>query len=306
MKMSDRYTDQSRIFQFLTMVLLIACLLATGVFGMSAQAEYVLAGYGSGGAETETEDPNSWEKSEPAPFTIRIRFDEDSEVLSTKDTEDWRRLTPAGYYIWNDEPVIAYFNTLKEKYESGTGRVSFDSHRGVHMVFKSDQCGWHMNVDASVSRLKEAVDKGRKVTDPAWNSGCVYSSRNGVGSRYVEISIEEQKVFLIENYEVVYETDCVTGTKGYSDTRTGVYQIQSKASPTVLKDKDKNDKAYEQPVEYWMGFNGSQGMHDAIWRAEFGGDIYKSWGSHGCVNLPLEAAEKIYKETYMYYPVIVY
>ena len=55
-----------------------------------------------------------------------------------------------------------------------------------------------------------------------------------------------------------------------------------------------------------MGFNGSQGMHDAIWRAEFGGDIYKSWGSHGCVNLPLEAAEKIYKETYMYYPVIVY
>ena len=270
-------------------------------------ADQVLAGCGVNDTyETETEDPNSWANSEPAPFSIKIRFDEKYEVLTEKDTADWRRLTKAGYYIWDSRPVREYFATLKEKYDTEPGKVSFDTHRGVHMVFKSEQCGWHMNIEDSVTRLKEDVGKGRKVTNPAWNSGCVYSSKNGVGSKYVEISIEEQKVFLVENYEVVYETDCVTGTKNYTDTHTGVYQIQSKASPTVLKDKDKNDNEYEQPVEYWMGFNGSQGMHDAIWRTSFGGDIYTTWGSHGCVNLPLEAAEKIYNAVYMYYPVIVY
>lgn len=272
-----------------------------------AEGEVVLAGYGATGTlETETEDPNSWENSKPAPFDVKIRFDEEFEELTKKDTKNWRRLTPAGFYIWNEEPVREYFSTLKEKYDSENGKVKFDTHRGVHMVFKSQQCGWHMNIDMTLDRFEEAVDDGKEIADPAWNSGCVYSAKNGVGSKYVEISIEEQKVFLVEDYKVVYETDCVTGTKGYSDTRTGVFQIQTKASPTVLRDKDKNDKEYEQPVEYWMGFNGSQGMHDAIWRADFGGEYYKTWGSHGCVNLPLEAAEKIYKEVYIYYPVIVY
>ena len=304
---SDKHSagiGRFRIFMVLLTTIYLSLYFSATVL---AGSDSVLAGCGvADSVETETEDPNSWANSEPAPFSIKIRFDEDYEVLTRKDTKNWRRLTPAGYYIWDNEPVREYLGTLKEKYDSENGKVSFDTHRGVHMVFKSQQCGWHMNIDASLDRLKEDVDDDKKVTNPAWNSGCVYSSKNGVGSRYVEISIEEQKVYLIENYEVVYETDCVTGTKGYSDTHTGVYQIQSKASPTVLKDKDKNDKPYEQPVEYWMGFNGSQGMHDAIWRGEFGGEIYKSWGSHGCVNLPLDAAKKIYDSVYMYYPVIVY
>ncbi len=307
MTIFQKNSTRNGVFRIFAVLLIIAYLLLTAVSPTRLQADNVLAGCEvSGTFETETEDPNSWEKSESAPFSIRIRFDEKYEVLTKNDTKDWRRLTPAGYYIWDNDPVTEYFNTLKEKYDSETGKVNFDSHRGVHMVFKSQQCGWHMNIDATVKRFEEAVDKGEKIADPAWNSGCVYSSKNGVGSDYVEISIEEQKVFLIEDYEVVYETDCVTGTKGYMDTRTGVFQIQSKASPTVLKDKDKNDKAYEQPVEYWMGFNGSQGMHDAIWRGSFGGDIYKSWGSHGCVNLPLEAAGRIYEAVKIYFPVIVY
>ena len=307
MVFSDKQRSGRAVYRLLPVIFITLYLALGFIMPVFADQEFVLAGCGIGEeAETETEDPNSWDRSQPAPFAVKIRFDDQYEELTEEDTKDWRRLTPAGYYIWDDEPVTEYLGTLKEKYDTEPGRVVFDTHLGVHMVFRSSQCGWHMNIDASLKRLKEDVEKERKITNPAWNSGCVYSSRNGVGSRYVEISIEEQKVYLIENYEVVYETDCVTGTKGFSDTRTGVYQIQSKASPTVLKDKDKNDKPYEQPVEYWMGFNGSQGMHDAIWRGEFGGQIYKSWGSHGCVNLPLDAAKKIYDSIYMYYPVIVY
>ena len=34
---------------------------------------------------------------------------------------------------------------------------------------------------------------------------------------------------------------------------------------------------------------------DATWRNSFGGTIYKTNGSHGCVNLPKNAAKTIYE-----------
>ena len=48
------------------------------------------------------------------------------------------------------------------------------------------------------------------------------------------------------------------------------------------------------------------GIHDASWRAEFGGNLYLWEGSHGCVNTPYEAAKKIYEAVSIGDPVIVY
>ena len=36
------------------------------------------------------------------------------------------------------------------------------------------------------------------------------------------------------------------------------------------------------------------GFHDATWRSAFGGNIYEYSGSHGCVNLPPNAAKSLY------------
>jgi lipoprotein-anchoring transpeptidase ErfK/SrfK len=36
------------------------------------------------------------------------------------------------------------------------------------------------------------------------------------------------------------------------------------------------------------------GLHDASWRKKFGGNIYQSDGSHGCINLPRPVAEFTY------------
>jgi hypothetical protein len=47
-------------------------------------------------------------------------------------------------------------------------------------------------------------------------------------------------------------------------------------------------------------------MHDATWRGTFGGDIYIANGSHGCLNLPLDAAAQIYNLVSVREPVIIY
>ena len=41
-------------------------------------------------------------------------------------------------------------------------------------------------------------------------------------------------------------------------------------------------------------------------RTAFGGDIYITNGSHGCVNTPLDAMKKIYDVVSYGFPVIVY
>ena len=65
-------------------------------------------------------------------------------------------------------------------------------------------------------------------------------------------------------------------------------------------------ETYATPVKYWMPFNGNIGMHDASWRKEFGGEIYRTNGSHGCINLPEEIAETIYGYVEQGFPVVCY
>ena len=47
-------------------------------------------------------------------------------------------------------------------------------------------------------------------------------------------------------------------------------------------------------------------MHDATWRRDFGGTIFQDHGSHGCINLPLDAAAVIYDYVSTGFPVICY
>ncbi len=55
-----------------------------------------------------------------------------------------------------------------------------------------------------------------------------------------------------------------------------------------------------------MPFNGGIGLHDANWRGQFGGTIYKTNGSHGCVNLPPVKAKDLYELVYTGIPVICF
>ena len=71
--------------------------------------------------------------------------------------------------------------------------------------------------------------------------------------------------------------------------QTGVYNLYYKQKDTVLK-----GPGYAAPVCFWMPFNNGIGLHDASWRSEFGGEIYKTDGSHGCVNAPYYVAKAVY------------
>lgn len=69
---------------------------------------------------------------------------------------------------------------------------------------------------------------------------------------------------------------------------------ETKKTEYKTEQKVEEKYEYEQPVDYWMPFNGGIGMHDAGWRGSFGGTIYMNSGSHGCINMPHNKAAELY------------
>ena len=115
----------------------------------------------------------------------------------------------------------------------------------------------------------------------------------------MEIDIDNQTVYYYEDGQCLVETPCVTGTGSVPrrSTPTGVFHIYDKQRSRTLYGDIQPDGSYGYAsfVNYWMRFCGGCGLHDATWRDSFGGDIYWDSGSHGCVNLPYEAAAQMYE-----------
>ena len=89
-------------------------------------------------------------------------------------------------------------------------------------------------------------------------------------------------------------------SRGYT-TPPGLFSLTYKQKDAVLR-----GEGYASPVDFWMPFNGGIGFHDASWRNQFGGTIYKTNGSHGCINMPYNAAKTLYENVYAGMPVICY
>ncbi len=110
-------------------------------------------------------------------------------------------------------------------------------------------------------------------------------------STYVDVNIENQTVTYILNGEAVLSSPCVTGdVSKHRTTPTGHYAVFGHVKGTYL-----TGPTWHNWVDYWMPFTrGGCGLHDANWRSRFGGEIYKTNGSHGCVNLPHDVAQQLF------------
>ena len=122
------------------------------------------------------------------------------------------------------------------------------------------------------------------------------------GKSYIEISIDNQYMWCYNNGKLMVETPVVTGNVAeHNDTTKGHFLVSYRQANTWLF-----GSGYSYHVNYWIPFNLHIGIHDASWVSEYGGDIYLTHGSHGCVNTPLDAVKIVYENCDKYTPVVVY
>ncbi|MDU1231134.1 MAG: L,D-transpeptidase family protein [Clostridium sp.] len=123
-----------------------------------------------------------------------------------------------------------------------------------------------------------------------------------IGDTYVEVNITRQHLWFYKNGKLLTQGDIVTGCQSKNTpTAEGVYALNYKQKDATLK-----GDGYSSKVSYWMPFNGNIGLHDARWRSSFGGNIYKTNGTHGCVNMPQYLAKIIFENIESNTPIICY
>ena len=174
------------------------------------------------------------------------------------------------------------------------------------MIEEGGDYGWVIDKDVTIADVTDAVLTGAQGerTPTFLYSGMGWDNGDLTGT-YVEVSIAEQHLWCYKDYELVIDTDVVTGLPTTErETTRGCFAIDAKKEDAVLGSLDV--QGYESPVSYWAPFNGGQGLHDAPWRDDFGGDIYESNGSHGCVNIPPWNMEAIYNAIEIGNAVVIY
>ena len=132
------------------------------------------------------------------------------------------------------------------------------------------------------------------------------STNLGMKGSWIEICIKTQTLRMYIKNKLYVKTAVVTGNVGDRHTSKGTHSVLERTAHRQLKGS-YHGQTWDVTVNYWLKFTGdSQGIHDSTWRSAYGGNIYKTNGSHGCVNTPLRAMRKIFKKARVGMPVIVY
>lgn len=234
--------------------------------------------------------------------SITYTFGDQSTTLDGNTIKDWLQFDEKGQLVWDDnsfqQHVADYVAQLAATYDTVGTEREFQATSGRTVYVSSSVYGWKIDQAAETAQLSQEIQSGTQTTrEPVYSQTANAYGVNDLGNTYIEVDLSEQHMYYYQGGVNIFESDFVSGNMSYADRQThaGIFTLYYKKSPDVLRGGQKGTaNYYEQPVQYWMPFDGGIGFHDADWRDEFGGDIYLTSGSHGCINLPPENAEVLY------------
>ena len=228
----------------------------------------------------------------------------DRQMTVDRDTiRSWLYKGEDGNYALDQEQVAACVKHMAYETDTFGLEHEFKTSLGPTITLAAGgDYGWVIDKEATTAALIQAVQEGQNITtEPVYLYRGMDRATNDIGNTYVEICITKQTMWCYKDGQLVVETPVVTGndSTGFQTPSGSVWAIDAKKA-------DAQFKLFNVKVAFWLPFNGDCGIHDLASRTEFGGDIYLTNGSHGCVNTPYDAAEKIFNTVEIGYPVIVY
>jgi lipoprotein-anchoring transpeptidase ErfK/SrfK len=234
---------------------------------------------------------------------ITYNFGSRKEILDGTTINNWLKVDDNFEVSFDEEKIKSYVATLSKTYNTVGRTREFATSLGTTIKVSDGDYGWLINSSKERQALIDAIKEGQVVAkEPIYTQAA--SSRDGsdIGKTYVEIDLTKQHLWFYKDGSLVIDGDVVTGNVSNNNaTPAGVYALKYKQKDATLKGAD-----YNTPVTFWMPFNGNIGIHDAYWRDVFGGDIYLTSGSHGCVNAPYDLAKTIFGSIDAGTPVVCY
>lgn len=205
----------------------------------------------------------------------------------------------------NLEAIAAWVANMASETDTYKKSHTFASTLRGTITVSGGNYGWQIDQTTESAALQASIGAGEVISkSPAYSHEAL--TRDGVngdiGSTYIEVDMGAQHMWAYKNGALVVDTDVVTGNISRNfGTPSLVACIQYKERNATLRGDN-----YATPVNFWMPFYGNYGIHDATWRSEFGGEIYLTSGSHGCVNTPYAAMKVIFDNIPSGTPVVLF
>lgn len=243
----------------------------------------------------------------------------------------WIRFDKKNKLVVDEEKVGKWVSAFCKKYRTVGATRTLKTHSGEKVEVKGGDYGFIVDYDKTLKQAVKAIkatqkqediddylaeptdEAKKKLTDTLKPKYLLRGHKMDYDNfsddwdhkNYVEISIKEQKVYIWKKGKCVFTTKCITG-KPTPDrsTKTGTYYIKEHMQSKVLVGDD-----YKTPVKYWTRIMWSgTGFHSATWQnwGKWTPKYYQSRGSHGCINLSMADAKKVYELTKTFDAVFIY
>lgn len=212
-------------------------------------------------------------------------------------------LDDAGELQLRENAIEEFIASLAQKYDTVGASRQFLSTRGDLVTVEGGLYGNKLDQEAETAYLKEAfAAKRSEVHEPAYLQEAWKQGSEDIGSTYIEVDMTEQKMYYYVDGVLTIDTPIVTGnTSRRMGTPSGVNFVYAKQKNRILRGRN-----YASHVDFWMPVKGNIGIHDAAWRGKFGGTIYQTNGSHGCINTPRAAMEQLFEMAEVGTPVVMF
>ena len=250
-----------------------------------------------------------------AKASITYTFGDETVTLDGNTIKDWLQFDEKGQLIQDDasfkQHIVDYVAQLAAAHDTVGTERQFQTTSGRTVSVYGSAYGWKIDQDAEAAQLTEEIRTGTQTTrEPVYSMRANSYGVNDLGNTYIEVDLTEQYMWYYQDGNVIFESDIVSGLASDPERKTppGIFTMYYKKSPDVLRGTKKADGtySYEQPVTYWMPFNGGIGFHDADWQPYFGGDRYLTGGSHGCINMPPDKAGELYNIIQYNVPIVCF
>lgn len=242
---------------------------------------------------------------------IVYQMGEEQVAVDASVTADWIVVNEDGSFamdeqgnlMMDEEGPAAFISKLAETYDTVGKARSFQTTHGETVIVEGGIYGNELDQKTETAYLREAfLNRVSEVHTPVYSKLARKQGKDDIGSTYIEIDMTNQMLYYYVEGSLKIGTPVVTGNISLRrGTPTGVNYVYNKQKNRVLR-----GPGYASPVKFWIPVKGGIGIHDSSWRSEYGGEIYKTAGSHGCINTPLEEVTKLYDMVEIGTPVIMF
>lgn len=278
---------------------------------MEKEKCYAIPKYTSESKEVETacKEMNQYLKGS-ITYTMDENVVVDKDLIST-----WVVADENMQVTFNEAAVKEWLAAFGDKYDTMGGTRTITTPWGKTVEVTGGDYGWSIDEEAEFTALTTSIKNGEVVTkEPAYYQGGTAASHGPQdwGTTYAEVDLSAQHMWFIVDGAVAMESDVVTGVPiPAKETTPGVWFVKEMSRNATLVGAPlpgETEPEYRTPVAFWMRITWSGiGFHDATWQPSFGGSLYANgYGSHGCINMPYDAASQLFNMMPVGTPVVVH